>query len=253
MNDVHQLEIKIDFIMDEFQLHPNTEHPAQFDGYAEYNPRYFSTPEIDYSIINRTGKLEVKTASNDDDHFDWNKKSTNTIKTLLPTSVPVNLELEFGMGEANIDLTELMINELTLDIGMGTLELTINEANTEICKDLTIETGLGNFAGTGIGLLRPESISIEVGLGDAKIDLSDPIDHDVDIEIEVSLGDVELILPDNVNIVAKVHEHFLSDVDLEDLVKKRNKYVSSKWDDGRPTIMLDISVGVGSIELKIAN
>jgi hypothetical protein len=90
-------------------------------------------------------------------------------------------------------------------------------------------------------------------MGAAELDFSDPISRDMEIVLEVGLGSIELVLPDNVNISAIVHDHFLSTIELNGLVKKRNKYVSEHWDNAQPTVTLDMSVGLGSIELKIAD
>ena len=167
--------------------------------------------------------------------------------------MPTDFELDFGMGEANLDLSGIQIMSLNIECGMGRVELEINSPNMIQCEIVDIETGMGEFTGRGLSNLNAEIVNIEVGMGAAELDFSDAINGDMEIELEVGLGSIELILPNNVNISAKVHDHFLSSIELESLVKKRNKYVSEHWDNSKPTVTLDMSVGLGSIELDIAD
>ena len=167
--------------------------------------------------------------------------------------MPTDFELDFGMGEANLDLSGIQIMSLNIECGMGSVELEINTQNNIQCEIVDIQTGMGEFTGRGLSNLNAEIVNIEVGMGAAELDFSDAINGDMEIELEVGLGSIELILPNNVNISAKVHDHFLSSIELESLVKKRNKYVSEHWDNSKPTVTLDMSVGLGSIELDIAD
>ena len=45
---------------------------------------------------------------------------------------------------------------------------------------------------------------------------------------------------------------FLSSVDVDGLkVENDNNYISETWDDKRPTITAEISVGIGSVDIEI--
>ncbi len=87
--------------MGELILEPNTDHPNEFDGFAEYNPRYFESPNVDYTVYGRTGILEIRTNVIDHDSpFDWDYDHFHNKGVYkLPTSVPIELELDFGFGE----------------------------------------------------------------------------------------------------------------------------------------------------------
>lgn len=254
IDDVDLLEAEINFKMGELELSSNT--ASAFDGYTEYSPHYFRSPDVDYTVRGNNGILEIRTNSleREEFSFSWEKEQFHHASEFkLPMGVLTELNLEFGMGEANIDLTGLQVQKLNVECGMGELDLNVDSKNPVICRDIIIEAGMGEFEGTGIGLLQPEAISIEVGMGAAMIDLSDPVEHDMEIEVEVGLGSIEFLLPENVNISAKVHDHFLSSVEMEGVIKRKNKYISEKWDNSQPTITLDISVGLGSIEVDLVD
>ncbi len=252
---VDKLEAKFDFKMGELILIPNIDNPHEFDGFAEYNPRYFDSPEVEYNVFGKTGLLEIRTNAIDHEFsFNWNDNHFhNKSEYKLPLSVPIEMKLDFGLGETEIDLTGMQIQSLDIECGMGSAILNIDSQNPIVCEEVNIEAGMGEFKGIGLSHLRAEAVNINVGLGAADIDFAGTINRDMDIDVDVGLGAIELILPNNVNISARVHGHFLSSVDVKDLVKKGNKYVSKEWDPDRPTIKLDMSVGLGSIKLKISD
>jgi len=238
------------------KLKPNLSHQSEFEGFSEYNPLYFKTPKVEYHVSGKLGYLKIKTKSisHDDENFsfDWDKSHfRNKSEFKFPLSVPTKMRLEFGMGEAEIDLTGMQIKSLDLECGMGSVTLNVKSMNPIECEELDIETGMGEFEGVGMGYIRAETVNIDVGLGSATLDFSDKIIEDMNIEVNVGLGSIDIILPTDANISVQVDDHFLSSVNVEDLVKKGNKYFSPIWRNERPTITLDMSVGLGSIDLEL--
>jgi predicted membrane protein len=109
---------------------------------------------------------------------------------------------------------------------------------------------LGEFNAEGLGNLNAREVDIEVGLGSADIDFRGEITKNIEIDIKVGMGSLDLVLPENVNVKAKVHHNFLSSVDLDDFIKKGNQYLTEDWNSDWPTVYLDISVGLGSIDVN---
>ncbi len=255
INEVDKLEVEIDFKMGELILGPNVDYPHEFNGFSEYNPDYFDSPEVVYDVLGKSGFLIIRSVASDHEFsFDWDTNQFhNRGEYKFPLSTPIEMELDFGMGDTDIDLTGMEIQSLDIECGMGKATLNIDSQNSIICEKINIEAGMGEFEGIGLSQLRAEVVNIKVGLGSAEIDFSGFINHDMDIDVDVGLGDIELVLPDNANITTHVNETFLSSVEMGGLIKKGNKYVSRNWDRDRPTIVLDISVGLGSINLEISD
>ncbi len=256
IKEIDRLDVEINFQMGQLDLLPNNENPTDFDGFSEYSPIHFKSPDVLYNVIGNSGQLDIRTnpLKHDEFSFSWDKDQFhNRSEFKLPLNLPTDVELDIEMGEANLDLSDIQISLLNIESGMGSVELEINSQNMIRCEIVDIETGMGEFKGRGLSNLNAEIVNIEVGMGAAELDFSDAINGDMEIELEVGLGSIELILPNNVNISAKVHDHFLSSIELESLVKKRNKYVSEHWDNSKPTVTLDMLVGLGSIELDIAD
>jgi len=91
-----------------------------------------------------------------------------------------------------------------------------------------------------------------VGLGDANIDLTGSFFQDADVDINVGLGSLNLVLPKNANVKLSVDHSFLASVDVNDLLKKgENAYESIDWDHNLPKIDIEISVGLGDVDVRV--
>lgn len=256
------LETFFDFGMGELELEANSRR-----GLIEGNLRYYSdreTPIVDFHKFGSKGTLIVKSESlghhkDGGMHISWGDlrkiKDPDTINNelyfALPKNIDTDLNLDFGLGEVNIDLDDLSIINMNLDCGLSEVRLELTKPNPVICKFLRIESGLGEFVGVGLGNLRSRRIDFEIGLGSAEIDLRGDFSNDMDVEIDVGLGSLELILPRNTNIELQVNENFLSSVDISGLHEDNGRWVSPNWESSDPTMTLHINVGLGSVEIDV--
>ena len=224
---------------------------------VSYNSKIVEA-NIDYSERNEIGIINVQT-----DHFNKGFDFTNDIMNngldevrneldlSVSRDIPVQFDIDFGMGEANIDLTDLSISRVNIECGLGKMNINIDSPNPVTCDFLIVDTGMGEFSAEGLSNLNTRKIDIEVGLGEANIDFTGDIKKDTEIDVEVGLGTLNLLLSNNVNVKAKVDQSFLSSIELDDLVKKDKYYLTKNWDYDRPTVYLDISVGLGSVKINL--
>jgi len=256
------LEANFDFGMGELIIEVNSKRRI-----IEGNLRYYSdreTPLVDFHSFGSKGTLIVKSESMDDHgkngkHIFWGDlrriKDPDTINNelyfALPKNIDTELNLDFGLGEVTIDLDNINIINMDLDCGLSEVKLEINKPNPVVCRSLRIESGLGEFKGSGLGNLRTRNMEFEIGLGSAELDLRGEFDNNMDVNIEVGLGSLELILPKNKNIRAQVEENFLSSVEISGLMKDDGEWVSPDWNSSDPTIVLHIGVGLGSVEIDV--
>ncbi|MBT3946901.1 MAG: hypothetical protein HOC49_08545 [Candidatus Marinimicrobia bacterium] len=257
VGNIDQLEVDIEYGMGEFNLDANMK-PKLISGNIFYYPLWFA-PEIEYEERSNRGILSIRT--DQEDNFvmsdykifknGFNKFEDNSLDFSLPSMVPIELDLDIGMGESNIDFTDLILSRIQIEGGMGEMNVEMHKPNPMVCDFLKIDTGLGSFEAEGLGNINAREVDIEVGMGSADIDYRGHFNHDVEINIEVGMGSIELILPENVNVKAKVHHNFLSSIDMDDLIKKGNYYLTDDWVSDRPTVYLDISVGLGSVDINL--
>ena len=223
------------------------------EGTITYDSRRM-TPKVNMESVSSSGVLTIKKEKDKDKnpcgyklkHFE------NELEFYFPPQIKTDLFLDFGVGDAEIDLTNIAITKLNINCGLSDVDIEINERNKVICKSVSIENGLGDLEVEGLGNLAAEEIDINIGLGSADIDLSGERIYDTDIDVDVGLGSLDMVLPKNTNIEIFVDASFLSSVDIYGLKQKKNKYwVSPNWDNDNPTISMDVNVGMGSVDIVI--
>lgn len=262
---INRMDVTLSYSMGSLTLSPNRE-TDQITGEIEYDP-LLTTPHIDYDALGSRGKLDIRVESGSEyDEKDGNsvpdrgggrwkdregKRYQSNLNLRLPRGIPLDMQLELGLGEGDLDLTDLSVSDFHLECGLSDVQITMESPNEVRSRSLTIQTGLGDLTAKGLGNLKAKTIQVEVGLGSANLDLSGDKVEDMKGKIEVGLGSLNLILPKNANIRLKVSKSFLSSVDVDDLKQQGDYWVGDRWDANRPALEFDISVGLGSVDVDV--
>lgn len=255
---IKRLDASFDWALGELVIRANN-RPGMIDGKVEYHAER-TIPEVDFRVTGTRGRLRVEHDTHENWgaslHFnfkdrDWDDQYHNKIEFELPPDIATELTLDFGLGEAHLDLTDLDLTELELDCGLSDVKLVVSSPNRVRCDNLSIDSGMGDFNAISLGNLRAREINLDVGLGSATLDFTGQIVEDMTIDVRVGLGSLDLRLPRNANIRARIEDTFLSSVDVDDLVREDQEWVSKEWSPGQPTLILEVSVGLGSVDIDL--
>jgi hypothetical protein len=258
------LEVNLKYGLGQLNITANRER-YDIDGWLRYNPD-ISTPRIDFDHNGATALLTVAIESRYIDDEEENVSFTvhdfklrreawehqNEMEFRLPTAPRTDLNLKFGMGSAYLDLTGIKLSQLVVDCGLSEVTIVVNKRNKVRAKQVRLECGLGELNATGLGNLRAKELDLEVGLGSAMVDLRGKAIGDMEVTAKVGLGSLDLTLPEEANIRLTVEKTFLSSVDIRGLVKHdADEWVSPDWKTGRPVIEMNLSVGLGSVDVDV--
>ena len=116
--------------------------------------------------------------------------------------------------------------------------------------DLNIECGAGESR-LYLGDLTLRHVSVEMGVGQLKMDLRGTPQNDYQVKVEGGVGEATIYLPDNVGIDAHV-EGGIGGIHAPGLEKRDGRYVNGAFGHAKNTVRLDVEGGIGSINL-IAN
>jgi len=205
-------------------------------------------PFIEYAP-GKTGILwiESKRLGNHDDfkHLenDWNLEFT--------PSVPLEFSMDIGLGDCDFDLTDLIITDMDVEVGLAEMRIKFDSPNKERIKRMKIESGLGEFVAEGLLNAHIESFDFTGGLGSSELYFTGKIQNNCEADIEVGLGSVEIYIEKGTPVKVYSEGSFLSSVDIEDMRKiKKGVYVSRNWDENIPNrLELYLEVGLGSIDV----
>lgn len=246
------LDISISYGLGELTIGSSNKKDI-IEGSITYDSRRI-IPIVKIESVSSSGVLMIKTKKNHNkDSYRYKLRNfDNAMEFYFPPQIKTDLFLDFGVGDAEIDLTNISITKLNINCGLSDVELIINKRNNVICQSVSIENGLGDLSVFGLGNLAAKRIDINIGLGSADIDFSGDRIYDMDVNVDVGLGSLDMILPKKANIKIYVDSSFLSSVDIYGLKQKKNKlWVSPNWKSSYPTITMDVNVGIGSVDIVI--
>jgi len=155
-------------------------------------------PLVEYSVTDGKGRLTITQPDAEGKSTPSGAENSWTLE--LAENVPIALMLDLGVGEANLDLGNLMLSHLSVDHGVG--EVTVNLVGSGI-TDLEgkLDDGVGKVtvlvptrvgvrvdADTGIGELR--TIGLTERDGYLINDAYDTSDHTIHLNIDAGVGSI---------------------------------------------------------------
>lgn len=152
----------------------------------------------------------------DEDHNNWELK--------FPVHLNTNLKLNMGAGEGIIDLSDSKLKNIQIEAGAGSFN--INLANTSLSR-----------------------LDVNAGVGELNLDLSGRQKNDLDVSINGGVGAIKLTLPRHTGV--KVRVNGIGGIEANELVKKDGYYVNDIYGKTSENIEVEISGGLGSVELSL--
>lgn len=110
-------------------------------------------PTVKYQVIEDRGELRVRTSGNPQ----WNMSNTRfEWDVLLAKGVPLDLRVQMGAGECDIDLRGLDVRELEVELGAGDSAI---DLSGEWMNDLR---GVINASAGSVTLKVPEGVGVRI-------------------------------------------------------------------------------------------
>lgn len=123
--------------------------------------------------------------------------------------------------------------------------------NNTVPIDLSIDADAGS-AQLDLRGLDLTALEVEIDAGTTAIDLSSPLDHDLQVTINGGAGAISVKLPDGMGVQATV-DTGVGGLTNAGLTKEGDYYVNEEFGAAPYTLFLNITTGLGDIELLAAN
>jgi hypothetical protein len=176
------------------------------------------------------------------------RSEAGELRLELGRGVPIDLDLEFGAVQADIDLGGLVLTDLDLSTGASESTIDISEPNRGRIESASFEVGAAEFKLHNLGNLNAERIEFDAGVGSVELGLGGEWQSDARLTIDMGLGALELRVPEGVGIRLN-KESFLTALDSEGLVKRGDTYESADWNEADRRITIDLDAAFGSVEV----
>lgn len=176
------------------------------------------------------------------------KREAGQLDLELARGVPLELDLEFGAVQADIDLAGLALTELALSTGASESEVTVSELNPVRMSRATFEAGAAEFTVLQLGNLNTDRIEVDAGVGSITLGFDGRWQRDARVDIEMGLGSLELRVPEGLGVRLR-KDSFLTSLDSEGLIKRGDVYESLDFDDAEHRIEIDLDAAFGSVSV----
>lgn len=170
---------------------PGTGREALVDGTATYNVNLLK-PEIlingnRFRVRHENGIGAIIGTLREDIRSDWNLK-------LGPA--PMNLTINAGAAEGDIELGGLALTQLEVSKGASDFELSFSKPNLAEMETLEFGTIAGSATLTGLANANAAEINFESGPGDYTLDFGGELRRDVELTLQGGLGTLTVIIPE---------------------------------------------------------
>jgi len=177
-------------------------------------------------------------------------------KVYLAGSKPYSLDLDYGLGNANVDLSGLAISRLKINTGSANVNVSYDGGveNQVTMDTFFVKVDLGNLQVNHINLSRSKYVVAEVSFGNMLLDFSNPPTVVPAVRGSVGAGNMIIILPDeSVPVKVTINDSWLCSMKLSRSLKKTrdNTYVNAAYArNPKDALTFDLDVSMGKIIFK---
>lgn len=242
VTDEKLLEVEVGFGAGSLRIEPG-EPGLLYRALFDYDEEY-ATPEHRY----RNGRLDIGIDVRQSGPFGGRGSTDSSLDLKLPGEVPIELQLDFGAAEADLDLSGIPLRRLEFNTGASKSELRIDEPNPERLASASFNVGAADLDIRGMGNLRAERVTLKAGVGSVTLGLQGEWPRDARVSVEMGLGVLEVRVPSDLGVSLR-REGILTSIDTEGFDRNGRTYRSKNWETAERRIHLDISAALGDIDI----
>jgi hypothetical protein len=178
------------------------------------------------------------------------ERQQNRLRLNLSQEVPVNLNINTGVGDARLLLSGMKIATLELESGVGGSRISSYEPNAVICHRIRIKNGVGSMDAVGLGNLNFRELEFEGGVGGANLDFTGEWKQNADVRVQVGVGGVSVRMPRDVGVRVEAEKNLFSGLHLEGFSKRDSVYFSENYDTAKYRVSLHVATGIGGFKIN---
>jgi hypothetical protein len=202
-------------------------------------------PIVDFDEGRRELELGIRT-------IEGNRRSSlrdgSTAKIALTREVPLDLDLDFGAGKAEIQLGGISLRNLSIATGASETTVSFDRPNPIAAESVRISAGAADLQVIGLGNVRARNIRFEGGVGATVLDFGGAWGQNATASVEMGIGSLTLRLPRDRGIQI-TRSSFLTSFSTPGLERRGDSYFSSNWDSAANKLTINVSAALGSVDI----
>lgn len=179
-------------------------------------------------------------------------------KMYLTDAKPYFLELIYGVGNANVDLSGLAIKKLKISTGSADVNVgyTSSLENQIDMDTFSVKVDLGSINVKSLNLSRARVVMADVGFGNMTLDFSNKPLVSNRVKGSVGAGNLLILLPsDQTPVLVHIKDSWLCSVKLPGGLKKigDSTFANAAYTkDAKNSLTFDLDVAMGNITFRTA-
>jgi len=189
--------------------------------------------------------------------FGSDEKVTDKLwKVYLTDSKPYSLDLVYGLGNANVDLSGLSIKRLKINTGSADVNVSYASGleNKVVMDTFFVKVDVGSLNVKQLNLSKSKVVLVDVGFGNMYLDFSNRPLVNTHVKGSVGAGNLVVQLPgDDVPVLVKVNESWLCSINLGKTLQKigENTFANAAYEKNKANALtFDLDVSLGKIIFK---
>jgi hypothetical protein len=177
-------------------------------------------------------------------------------KMYLSDAKPYLLELNYGIGNANIDLSGLAVKNLKINTGSADVNIGYYSGleNTIEMDTFSVKVDLGSVTAKDLSLAKTKYLIADVGFGNLLLDLSKTPLTGNHIKGSVGAGNLTIMMPaDDTPVMVRIKDSWLCSVKMSRSLKKigENTFANAAYTkNAKNALTFDLDVSMGNIIFK---
>ena len=235
--DSDETRLSLNFGAGELRLSSGAE--GLVEGTALYN-----VEQLKPEIVKNGGNIEIKQGDLDGLLPSDNMKNRWDLRL---GDTPMDLSIDAGAYEGNMELGGLALNNLTVKDGAAQVNLSFSEPNLVEMSHMAYSTGASEVTLTGLANANFDTFEFDSGAGSYTLDFSGELQRDASVNVDSGLSELIIIVPEGVNATVSI-EGGLTDINARNGWSQSGNTYSHEGSG--PTLTITVNMGAGSVTLQ---
>ena len=245
-----RLTARVDYGAGTLRLAPGAEQDL-YRVSMSYDPERY-VPLSEFDAGSGTVRLGIASAGAGGFHIGARRQLDQTAYVTLSPAVALDLALQLGAAEADLELGGLQLSTLRLGTGASRTTLRFSRPTVGHCEHAEITAGAADISVLALGNSRCRRIRFEGGVGKVLLDLSGAWTSGAQVNAHMAVGALTLRLPRDVGIRLSL-DRFLSSFPTAGWTRQGNAYLSPGYARATRRLDLALSSTLGGIDVEWVN
>jgi hypothetical protein len=244
VRDTGALSVHVRYGAGRVVIHPTADR-ALYDIHLRYDVER-GDPVYRYDVTERALEVGIRQRTN---VRTVGKHSGHDLRVGLARGVPLNLKLDIGAAEGDLDLSGLSVTALDLNGGATDTRVRFDSPNPARLAEMGVRAGAASVKLQGLGNANIARIDANVGVGSLELDFGGEWRGDTHLTVSSALGSVRVTVPARVGVRVE-KTSFLHSFDAAGLQKRDGYWVSDNWETARYKLYVRSNGTLGSLEIE---